>query len=178
MRIFKQLFYKIRYNILRPIRNFIAWYPIIRDDWNFDYNGIYKILEFKFKRQAKYFIKYGKAVGNDFAAERMLLCARMCSDIRTEHYLDEFYNYFHSDFHVKNSSPNKIEWEETIIFDNFDAYFKKYAHAYREVTKTDKYIFENNSKKNIAWNMSMYLHNKAVRVFFAVFEHNIHKFSD
>lgn len=178
MAFLKELRRKIRYRIIRPIRNLIAWYPIIRDDWNFDYNGIYKIIEFKLNRQAKYFKKYRMCVGADFAAERMTLCAGIASNIRTEHYRDEYLNYFHSEWHVVDVVDNRPKWEETIILDNFEAYFKKYPHAYREVTKRDKYVFENDTKTKIAMNIGIYLHNKATRLFFRLLNHNIEKFSD
>jgi hypothetical protein len=178
MAFFKELRRKIRYYIIRPTKNLIAWYPIIRDDWNFDYNGIYKIIEFKLNRQAKYFEKYGMCVGSDFAAERMKLCARVASDLQSERYTNEYMNYFHSQWHVVDVVDNRPKWEETILLDNFNAYFKKYAHAYREVTKTDKYVFENDTKTKIAMNMGIYLHAKAKRIFFKLLDHNFDKFSD
>ena len=64
------------------------------------------------------------------------------------------------------------------ISENFDDYFKKYPHAYREVTKTDSYIFVNDTKNRIAMNMGHYLHNKANRILFKILENNIQKWWD
>lgn len=178
MKAIKKLYRKFRYKVIRPIKNLIAWFPVIRDDWNFDYNGIYKIIEFKLNRQATYFEKHGMCVGSDFAAERMRLLARISSDISSEHYLDEYIDYFHSEWHMIGIVDNKYQWGETVLFDNFDKYFKKYKHAYREVTKTEKYVFENDTKQKIAMNIGIYLHNKAKHIFFRLLEHNIDKFSD
>jgi hypothetical protein len=59
------------------------------------------------------------------------------------------------------------------IWENFDNYFAKYPHAYREVTKTDTYILTNDSKEKIAMNMGYYLHRKANRILFMLLERNI-----
>lgn len=178
MKQLKEIWRKIRYNIIRPIRNLVAWYGVIRDDWNFDYNSIFKILEFKLNRQAKYFNKYGMCVGAEAAATRMKICAQIASHLRNEFYMSEYQDYFYSEIHVVDVINAKTVWDEVIIRDNFDIYFKKYPHAYRVVTKTSKYIFENDTKKKIAMNMGIYLHNKAKGLFFQLLEHNIYNFSD
>jgi phage gp16-like protein len=68
------------------------------------------------------------------------------------------------------SHPGYYEMKSNDIWEIYDEYFKKYPHAYCEVTKTDKYIFENDTKQTIAMNMGHYLHKKANRILFKMME--------
>ena len=84
--------------------------------------------------------------------------------------------------HLDEDSKKEMAGGSTLRFDevweNFDEYFAKYPHAYREVTKTDRYIFVNDTKDRIAMNMGHYLHNKAKRILFELLQRNIESWWD
>ena len=188
--------YKARYyhrDFIKGIKNLTRWFPVIWKDCDWDHHFIYAILIQKLTFQAKYIRKHGLHVDHIRDAERMELCVRLMKVVSEQHYQMLYSDYYESEFHfdpIDKDELDKLEGEfkedlkgscvlrieET--WEDYDAFFKKYPHAYREVTKTDKYIFENNTKRKIAMNMGYYLHKKANRILFKLLERHLESWWD
>jgi hypothetical protein len=162
------------------VKNLIKWLPVIWKDRNWDDSYIWKILKTKLCFQADYIRKHGIHLNHIRDAERMELCTRLIDDIQNDFYSIEPHDYHSAEIHfipIENN-PGYSTIETTEIWENYDEYFKKYPHAYREVTKTDKYLFENDSKQKIAMNMGYYLQNKANRLLFRILETHLQSWWD
>lgn len=179
--------------IRNGIRNLIRWFPVIWKDRDYDDSFIWEILKTKLKFQAKSIGERGIHVDAKRDAQVMLLCSTLIDKIQNEFYLNEYMNYHHSEMYfipisndelndMDNDLKKEVEGGSTLhfqdVWENFDEYFKKYPHAYREVTKKDKYIFSNGSKRQIAMNIGCYLHNKAKRILFDTLKENTEKWWD
>ena len=176
------------------VKNLVKWLPVIWKDRSWDDHYIWEILKTKLKFQADYIAKRGIHLDANRDAERMMTCVRMIDDIQSEHYQTEYFDYQHSEYHFVPVSEEDMEDidDEDLRFDmkgastlhvqeiweKYDDYFAKYPHAYREVTKTDKYIFENDSKHKIAMNMGHYLDKKANRILFKMLETHMRSWWD
>lgn len=154
------------------IINLIKWFPIIWKDRDWDDAYIWDVLKTKLQFQANYIRKKGIHLNHIRDAERMEMCARMIEDIRNDFYTTEHLDYCNTEiqFVPIENKPGYSTIQKTEIWEKYDDYFKKYPHAYREVTKTDKYIFENDAKDKIAMNMGYYMHKKAKRILFKILE--------
>ena len=154
------------------IKNLIRWFPTIWNDADWDDHYIWAIMIKKLEFQAKYIREKGIHVDHIRDAERIETCVRLMKLISEEKYTTEYIDYQHSEimFIDSESHPGYYEMKSNDIWEKYDEYFKKYPHAYCEVTKTDKYIFKNDTKQTIAMNMGHYLHKKANRILFKMME--------
>lgn len=179
--------------IKRGIRNLIRWFPVIWKDRDYDDHYIWEILKTKIKFQGEYIGKRDFHENAKRDSEIMLLCANLIEKVQTEYYQSEYMDYHESKLYfvpIDNSDLENLDDDikkemsggSTLrvedVWENFDEYFAKYPHAYREVTKTDTYIFVNDSKNRIAMNMGHYLHNKAKRILFELLQRNIESWWD
>ena len=162
------------------VKNLIRWFPVIWKDRDWDDHYIWEIWKKKLSFQAEHIYKHGHHVNNVYDAERMRICVRLIDDIQHEFYSSEFMDYHESKMHFTPSEkyPEYSTVETTELWEKFDDYFAKYPHAYREVTKTDRYIFDNDSKQKIAMNMGYYLHKKANRILFKLLERHLESWWD
>jgi hypothetical protein len=181
-------------DVYNGIKNLIRWFKVIWSDRDYDDHYIWEILKTKIQFQAKYIGDRNFHTSAKRDAEIMITCVRLIDKVQDEHYQGEYMNYHYSEFHfipIPQEDIDNIDDEDLRIdmkgcsmmetqeiWEKFDDYFAKYPHAYREVTKTDKYIFQNNNKRTIAMNMGYYLHNKANRILFKLLERNIVKWWD
>jgi hypothetical protein len=159
------------------VKNLIKWFPIIWKDRNWDHSYVWEILKVKLKYQAEHISSNGFHLNAKYDTQRIETCIRLIDNIQNEFYSYEYGNYHHSEMHLTpiKDKPGYLEMHIQEIWEKFDDYFNKYPHAYREVTKTDKYIFDNDTKLHIAMNMGKYLHNKARRILFKILEQDIEK---
>jgi hypothetical protein len=111
-------------------------------------------------------------------SQMMMTCVRLIEKIENETYDHEWYKFQHSEYLWIPDTPGSFRLEINKIWEKYDEYFAKYPHAYREVTKTEKYIFANISKQNIAMNMSHYMNKKANRLLFKILERDLRKWWD
>ena len=167
--------HKARYyhkDLYTGIKNLIKWFPIIWKDRDWDDVYIWDVLKTKLQFQAEYIRKKGIHLNHIRDAERMEMCVRLIEDIRNNFYTTEHLDYCNNEiqFIPIENKPGYSTIQTTEIWENYDDYFKKYLHAYREVTKTDKYIFENDAKNKISMNMGYYMHKKAKRILFKILE--------
>lgn len=189
-RLNRKYFRGFNYNVIKPIKNLKRWFKTIAQDRDYDDHYIWVILKKKLEYQSEYFIKHGHTMSGEYDAEKMRLCIRLIDLIEQETYTAEYMDYHVSENHwdpveddfvsegfdVPKEDLVSLRIEE--VSERFDEYFAKYPHAYREVTKTDKYIFDNNSKQTIAMNMGYYLHKKAKHLLFALLEQHIESWWD
>jgi hypothetical protein len=177
----------------KGIKNLIRWFPVIWKDRDYDDSYIWEILKTKITFQGQYIGKRDFHENAKRDSEVMLLCVKLIDKVQTEFYQSEYIDYHESKMYFVPIDDSDLEGldEETKrdmsgssrvhiqeIFENFDEYFTKYPHAYREVTKTPRYIFDNIDKQRIAMNMGYYLHNKARRILFELLQRNIERWWD
>jgi len=162
------------------IKNLIRWFKIIWKDRDYDHRYIFDILKIKLKHQAYYIGEKNRHVSAKRDAQLMMTCVRLIDKIQSEFYAHEYMNYHHCEYLWIPLEDNKDYSTLKIneIWEKFDDYFKKYKHAYKEVTKHEKFILENNSKINIAINIGHYMENKANRILFDILENHIHNWWD
>jgi len=167
-------------DVYTGIKNLIRWFKVIWKDRSWDDSYIWEILKTKLKHQADYIGKRGIHLDAKRDAQRMMTCVRLIEKVQYETYQSEYCDYKHSEFHfipVKDN-PGYSTMETQEIWEKYNDYFAKYPHAYREVTKTDKYIFQNDSKQTIAMNMGYYMDKKANRVLFKMLETHLKSWWD
>ena len=162
------------------VKNLIRWFKVIWKDRHWDDHYIWEILKTKLEFQADYIGRQGIHLDAKTDAQRIMTCVRLINKVQSEFYQSEYTDYDHREFSFipleDNSECYRMESKE--IWEKYDDYFAKYPHAYREVTKTDKYIFENNSKQKIAMNIGYYLDKKANRLLFKMLETHLRSWWD
>jgi len=175
-------------DIYTGIRNLIRWFPVIWKDRSWDDSYIWEILKTKLKYQSDYIGKRGSHLDAKRDAQKMMTCVRLIDKIKFETYQSEYVDYHRSEFNwipcdIPEYTMEKFiedddiydqgpfyKMEVTELSENFDDYFTKYPHAYKEVTKVDRYIFDNDTKEKIAMNMGHYMDKKANRILFKMLE--------
>lgn len=160
------------------IRNLIRWFKVIWRDRDYDTSFIWEILKTKLKNQAEYIGKHDRTMSSKKNSQMMMTCVRLIEKIENETYDHEWYKFQHSEYLWIPDTPGSFRLEINEIWEKYDEYFAKYPHAYREVTKNEKYIFANISKQNIAMNMSHYMDKKANRLLFKILERDLRKWWD
>ena len=172
-------------DFINGIKNLIRWFPVIWKDRDWDDHYIWTLMMKKISFQSQYIREKGIHVDHIRDAQRMELAVRLMKVVSEEHYQGIYMDYHKTEMHFDPISKEdlavmgddmrgELEGCSTLRFEtlweNFDEFFAKYPHAYREVTKTDKYIFDNDSKQTIAMNMGYYLHEKANRILFTLLQ--------
>lgn len=181
-------------DVYQGIKNLVRWFNVIWKDRDWDDHYIWEILKTKIEHQAKYIGGRGIHLSAKRDAQLMMTCVRLIDRVQSEFYQGEYANYYHSEFHfvpvsqediddvddedLKSDMKGSYTMEIQEIWERFDDYFAKYPHVYREVTKTDKYIFSNDTKQKIAMNMGEYMAEKAHRILFALLERNMRSWWD
>jgi hypothetical protein len=176
------------------VKNLIRWFKVIWKDRDWDDHYIWEILKTKLKHQADYIGSRGFHIDAKRDAERMMTCVRLIDIVKEEKYQSEYVDYQHSEYEFIPISQEDIDAIDDVdlktdmkgastlhsneIWEKYDEYFAKYPHAYREVTKSDKYIFDNDSKQKIAMNMGYYLDTKANRILFKMLETHLRSWWD
>lgn len=129
-------------SLLRKIRNFLFWGWNLRDDVNWDYASIYRILHIKLTRLRQGCYNDGHHVWSEKSREYKALseCIELCKRIERgeTHYffgqeLDRIYGE-HPDFETMFGSKRKVASEQ-------DRKFKKYA------IEKDQYIYKTQKER-------------------------------
>lgn len=120
-------------NFIWGIKNLIKWFPVIWRDRDWDFNYIYKILQFKLEQQAYGIGSRDIHVNAQRDAERMLLCARLCYAQIEDGYGMEYLDYIDIDHEFIPTDETKKLYtvESTIVEDNLDGYFALYPRQYK-----------------------------------------------
>jgi len=161
------------------ITNLIKWFPIIWRDRNYDYSYIYAMLEFKLRNQAKFIADRNNHTRAKRDSEIMILCANLIKKIDNGDYKLEYGDYHETKFEFIPIEDGKyFQLDTTELEENFQDYFDKYPLIYKKVTKTDKFIFDNDSKLHIAMNIAYENERRAKALLFKTLENNIDRFWD
>lgn len=166
-------------NITKGIKNLIKWFPIVWKDRDFDHQFIFDVLEFKLDKQSKYLRSKDRHVSTLRDTEKMDLCVRLIGKVKSDFYSSEYMDYHKSEMNfieIPGTDHYELKIEE--LSENFQEYFDKYPLVYKKVTQTDKYVFRNDSKKNIAMNMGVYNQNRCHALLFKIMESNIYNWWD
>jgi len=184
--------YDILYDIWYPIREFfksiwriITWIPLLWKLRPWDNNGIYKILIKNITDMEVYMSEKGSKIIEYWEEESKSMKVVIELLKRVD---DEFYNLEYLDYHefailwteFEEKRGNKMEkfykFESEITEHKFLEYFKLYPNEYRKAKlKTNRVGEEFTPKEceNIAFHMSMSLHEKAKRVLFNYMSYKI-----
>lgn len=180
-------------DFINGVKNLIRWFPTIWKDRNWDDHYIWAIMIKKISLQAEYIRNNGNHLDHIRDAQRMELAVRLMKHVSEDYYEMLHMDYYKSEMHFdpitdedlvgkseeeRNSYTNCSKLRTETLWEKFDEFFAKYPHAYREVTKTDKYIFDNNTKDKIAMNMGYYLQEKANRILFTLLQRQLRSWWD
>ena len=178
----------IRYlpnNISTGICNLIKYFKIIWKDRDYDHTYIFNILRFKLEKQAKYINDKNRFISSRRNAELMLLTSRLIELIKDDVYDTEYMDYYESkiEFVPYGDKKDLFSMEETMIYENFDEYFKKYPLQYKKALNGELNRFtreedESKNKKIYAMEIAQENHNRCRRLLFKILEDNIEKWWD
>ena len=178
----------IRYlpnNISTGISNIIKYFKIVWNDRDYDYTYIFNILRFKLEKQAKYINDKNRFISSRRNAELMLLTSRLIELIKEDAYDTEYMDYYESkiEFVPYGDKKDLFSMEETMIYENFDEYFKKYPLQYKKALNGELNRFtreedESKNKKIYAMEIAQENHNRCRRLLFKILEDNIEKWWD
>lgn len=178
----------IRYlpnNISTGISNIIKYFKIVWNDRDYDYTYIFNILRFKLEKQAKYINDKNRFISSRRNAELMLLTSRLIELIKGDVYDTEYMDYYESkiEFVPYGDKKDLFSMEETMIYENFDEYFKKYPLQYKKAINGELNRFtreedESKNKKIYAMEIAQENHNRCRRLLFKILESNIEKWWD
>lgn len=165
--------------IIQGIKNLIYWLPIIWRDRDWDNTYIYKILNAKIEKQAKYINKHGHHLNAKRDAEVMMICGKLMKRVSEEYYLDEMNDYHQTQIEfipIEGSKTSTLKSTEK--HNNFEDYFAKYPTVYKKVLASGKCSNAENLKYAIATQIAIYNHNKARKLLFKILETKIEKWRD
>jgi len=73
--------------VIEKIKNLISWFPVIWNDFDWDYQSIYRILEHKLSRMENV-IRGGYAVDAEATADKIKFCSLLCKRLAECDYLE------------------------------------------------------------------------------------------
>jgi len=76
------------WDIRNGIINIFRWIPVIWFDYDFDWEPLAKIMEYKLRRMEKV-LRHGNHVGCEKDARRILICAVLLKRLREDNYWEE-----------------------------------------------------------------------------------------
>ena len=87
--------------------------PVIWFDRDYDWLDLASVMEYKLRRSAVYFEKYGHHVGSDLDARRMRVCAQILKRLQDDDYFENAQKRFGdtrqaADFASKQSKNDKL----------------------------------------------------------------------
>lgn len=159
--------------------NLKRWFPIIWKDRDWDDDYIFVLLEEKLKNQAKYIATNGRHLDANRDSQRMMTCVRLIQRVRYEYYHMEYSEYHESAYHWDDvpERPNNKQLRVEELWENYDAYFKKYPRVYKQIVN-DLSQDQRKSKTAIAIRMAWENHHRARKVLFKLLERHIESWWD
>jgi len=166
--------------ILQGLKNLWYWLPIIWKDRNWDHSFIYDVMKHKMTSQADYISRNDRHTRAQQDARRMRLCVKLMQLCQDETYSLEYSDY-HKDKHWFEPCEDKegySTWESENIWENYDAYFKKYPLIYKRVMNGEGPFpltgkNEVDIKQRIAMNIGHVNQERAHKLLFNIMEENI-----
>jgi len=151
------------------IKNLWRWFPTIWKDRDWDQYHIYELLAKKLEYQAQYIAGKDRHTAAQRSAERMLLCARLIRIQQEDLYATEYLDYYKED-HMFVPLDDTKKWytvESTLIEDNLDEYFGKYAKQYKQYADSDQ------ERWQIAHNIAHNNQQRSHRLLFKIMQEHI-----
>lgn len=179
------LFYRIELpisNFITGIKNLITWRDVIWSDVDYDFSGIYDILEFKLKKQYRHFKKHGHLSNCDIITDRLKLCVRLLHMVKTDYYINEIQKYQNIKYEFVRIPDNDSLYELKcdLISEQYDEYIQKYKSVYNKLIsgkiQTGNLDFTN--MKSICMYIARYNQKRAKKLLFNVLEKNIETWWD
>jgi len=192
LNIFKRIYvwwkWKGRYfhrDIAQGVKNLCYWFPIIWKDRDWDQHYIFEVLKHKLKAQAEYINDYGIHTSAQQDARNMRICVKLINMCQDETYQMEYMSYIEdkSWFEPCQDNPKYSTWENEIISENFDDFFKKYPLIYKRVMKGEGPFTldgedEREIKRRVAMNICHINQKRAHKLLFKIMEENIEQWWD
>lgn len=167
-------------NLKQGIKNLWYWFPIIWKDRNWDQHYIYEVLKHKLKAQAKYIGDNDRHTRAKQDARRMIICTNLIKLCQEGTYEMEYMDYIkdRSWFEQCKDKPEYSTWENEIIAETLDDFFKKYPLIYKRVMKGEGPFTldggnEKEIKRRIAMNICYINQQRAHKLLFKIMEQNI-----
>ena len=171
-------------DFIQGMKNVWKWFPIIWRDRDWDNNYIYEVLRFKLEKQAKYTLKKGIHVNAERDAEKMLLCARLIQIQQEDLYGNEYMDYCEKEFTFVPTDETK-QWftmEETMIWEEYNDYIKKYPRQHKRVLLGEvnrfKRPIEEKDKQEIAMEIALENQNRSRKLLFKILDQHINRWWD
>lgn len=146
--------------ILRKIQNFFYWGYIGASDASFDYTFLYRIIQCKIEKDAKYFSGTRK--------QRMICCAKLIDRAKSEWYLDEFLSVIDV-----NGKLNVDEYE--MYINKHLATFNKFRNNVPEIQGKFMDLSKCSGedwKFFICSNIAQYKHQQSIKLFTDIIREN------
>ena len=104
---------------VRKLRRIIKWIPILWYDEDWDYFYIYTILQKKLQLTRKYMLQQDKHADSKHVASRIQIAIDLIEKIKTEAYLDEFFEMHDSGKYSREQLDrvlNKHDKAKSLLF--------------------------------------------------------------
>jgi hypothetical protein len=155
--------------LLNKIRKVINWLPIIWNDRDYDYYGIYVVLENKLKNMLVFFESDKPHQTYDTlnpTIKNIKLAIKLLEKIKEEYYGLEYMDYIEEDrILIPTGNNNTYRLDTKLKNDNLDEYFKKY-HVKNIPTDFKE-------RKNLARTISDSKQKQCKRLFFELLNNRI-----
>lgn len=160
-------------NFKKGLKNLWYWFPIIWKDRDYHHAFIFSVLQHKLKSQANYIGRRNFHTRAQTDARNMRICVNLIQKLQDDFYECEYIDYYKSSSEfVPCTKEDFFEYQTKEISENFDEYFKKYPLIYSRV-KNGEGVFDGDSKKVIAMNISTINHQRAMKLLFKILEEEI-----
>lgn len=172
-------------NLKQGIKNLWYWLPVIWKDRNYDEHYIYEVLKHKLKAQAKYIGDKNRYTKAQQDARRMIICTKLIQLCQDETYDIEYMDYVkdRSWFTPCEDDPDHFDWNNEIIAEDLNDFFKKYPLIYKRVMNGEGPFTldgknEKEIKRRIAMNICHINQQRAHKLLFKIIEQNINSWWD
>lgn len=154
--------------IVRFIRNFIKWYPILKSDEDFDYRYILEILKFKIDKTANYIDRHNRYIDYEIDVNKMKLCSRLIEKVQTQYYLYMYLDYVKLEVTVDKNK--EIHVSTYLSEEKQREFFTKYKNACRR--------FKGDTPIETIHIVSTEKHRQARRILFTLLEKEMERWWD
>lgn len=172
-------------NLKQGIKNLWYWLPVIWKDRDWDHHYIYEVLKHKLKAQANYISNKDRHTRAQRDARNMKICANLIQICQDDTYQMEYMDYIkdRSWFEACEDKPGYSTWENEIITETLDDFFKKYPLIYKRAMNGEGPFTldsedEKEIKRRIAMNICHINQQRAHKLLFKIMEQNINYWWD
>lgn len=191
-----KLYHKIRWwwkfdgryyckDFVQGVKNLLYWFPVIWKDRHWDHHYIYDVLKHKLKAQSKYISDSDRHTKAQQDARRMNICIKLIEICQDETYTMEYMDYVTDKSWFVPSEEHKgyLTWENDILSENLNNFFKKYPLVYKRVMNGEgPFTLDGKNKKEIKRRIAMNIchinQQRAHKLLFKILEQNINSWWD